>query len=101
MLSNIRIVLVNTSHPGNIGAAEWGMKPILLQQLHLVRPKHYTSAEATARSSGADDLLARGRVCAALLDDLGDALLDLLDAAGADATVGSRLDDQAPHPRHG
>ncbi|MEJ2644231.1 MAG: tRNA (cytosine(32)/uridine(32)-2'-O)-methyltransferase TrmJ [Gammaproteobacteria bacterium] len=66
MLSNIRIVLVNTSHPGNIGAVARAMKTMCLEQLYLVGPKVYPSAEATARASGADDLLARARVCATL-----------------------------------
>lgn len=66
MLSNIRIVLVNTSHPGNIGAVARAMKTMCLEQLYLVSPKIYPSAEATARASGADDLLARARVCATL-----------------------------------
>jgi tRNA (cytidine32/uridine32-2'-O)-methyltransferase len=52
-----RIVLVNTSHPGNIGAAARAMKNMGLDQLCLVEPLHFPSAEATARASGADDLL--------------------------------------------
>ena len=63
-----RIVLVNTSHPGNIGAAARAMKNMGLEQLCLVSPKCYPSAEATARASGADDLLARAD-CYASLDE--------------------------------
>ncbi len=62
MLSNIRIVLVETSHPGNIGAAARAMKNMRLSRLDLVAPHLYPSAEATSRASGADDLLARARV---------------------------------------
>lgn len=62
MLKNIRIVLVDTSHPGNIGAAARAMKNMRLEQLCLVTPQRYPSAEATARASGADDLLARAKV---------------------------------------
>jgi TrmH family RNA methyltransferase len=62
MLNNIRIVLVATSHPGNIGAAARAMKNMCLQQLHLVMPLVYPSDEATSRASGADDLLTRARV---------------------------------------
>ena len=58
----IRIVLVDTSHPGNIGAAARAMKNMGLSELVLVRPQQFPSAEATARASGADDLLARARV---------------------------------------
>jgi tRNA (cytidine32/uridine32-2'-O)-methyltransferase len=66
MSARIRIVLVNTSHPGNIGAAARAMKNMALQRLYLVQPKIYPSAEATARASGADDVLANAVVCASL-----------------------------------
>lgn len=66
MFSNIRIVLVDTSHPGNIGAAARGMKNMFLERLYLVRPKLYPNAEATARASGADDVLAAAKVCQTL-----------------------------------
>lgn len=66
MLSNIRIVLVETSHPGNIGAVARAMKNMCLQQLYLVNPVTYPSAEATARASGADDLLALAQTCDSL-----------------------------------
>ena len=66
MLENIRIVLSNTSHPGNIGAAARAMKTMELSRLYLVNPKRYPDAEATARASGADDLLARATVCSDL-----------------------------------
>lgn len=53
----VRVVLVETSHPGNIGAAARAMKTMGLTRLALVRPRHYPSAEASARASGATDLL--------------------------------------------
>jgi tRNA (cytidine32/uridine32-2'-O)-methyltransferase len=62
MCTNIRIVLVETSHPGNIGAVARAMKTMGLQSLYLVRPKTFPSAESTARASGADDLLERAQV---------------------------------------
>jgi TrmH family RNA methyltransferase len=61
-LSSIRIVLINTTHPGNIGATARAMKVMGLRQLHLVAPKVFPSAEATAMASGADDLLQRAVV---------------------------------------
>jgi tRNA (cytidine32/uridine32-2'-O)-methyltransferase len=70
MLSKVRIVLVNTSHPGNIGAVARAMKNMCLEQLVLVSPQHYPHAEATARASGADDLLARAQVVETLDDAL-------------------------------
>ena len=61
-LENIRFVLVGTTHPGNIGAAARAMKTMGLTKLHLVEPLHYPNAEATARASGADDVLANAVV---------------------------------------
>jgi len=61
-LERVRIVLINTTHPGNIGAAARAMKVMGLSSLHLVTPKTYPHAEATARASGADDILQRAQV---------------------------------------
>jgi TrmH family RNA methyltransferase len=58
----IRIVLVETSHPGNIGAAARAMKNMGLSELVLVNPKQFPHEEATVRASGADDVLAKARV---------------------------------------
>jgi TrmH family RNA methyltransferase len=69
MLSNVRVALLNTSHPGNIGGAARAMKTMGLTDLWLVNPLRYPDAEATARASGADDLLARAQVRQSL-DDL-------------------------------
>ncbi len=70
MLDQVRIVLVNTSHPGNIGAAARAMKNMGLQQLALVTPAQFPHADATARASGADDILANAMIC----DDLNQAI---------------------------
>lgn len=56
-LDAIRIVLVEPTHPGNIGATARAMKTMGLSRLHLVRPKSFPSADATARAAGADDIL--------------------------------------------
>src|ERR1044071_257690 len=60
--SEIRIVLVEPSHPGNIGAVARAMKNMAVRELVLVKPKQFPDPEATARASGADDLLAAARV---------------------------------------
>jgi len=57
VLNNIQIILVGITHPGNIGAAARAMKTMGLSQLRLVQPKHFPCAEATARATGADDIL--------------------------------------------
>ncbi|MDZ4730318.1 MAG: RNA methyltransferase [Xanthomonadales bacterium] len=62
LLSRIRVVLINTTHPGNIGAAARAMKVMGLSQLHLVTPGRFPDAEATALASGADDLLQHAQV---------------------------------------
>jgi len=62
-IANIRVIMINTSHPGNIGAAARVMKNMGLTRLYLVKPKHFPNAEATAMASGADDLLAKAVVC--------------------------------------
>ncbi|MBW8312961.1 MAG: RNA methyltransferase [Rhizobium sp.] len=54
---NIRIVLVGTQHPGNIGSAARAMKTMGLSALHLVAPERFPDPEAVALAAGADDLL--------------------------------------------
>jgi len=63
-------VLVETSHPGNIGAAARAMKTMGLHELYLVNPKQFPRAEATARAAGADDVLANAQVVESLQDAL-------------------------------
>ena len=58
----IRIVLVDPAHPGNIGAVARAMKNMGLTELHLVRPRYFPNSEATARASGAEDVLNAARV---------------------------------------
>ena len=60
---NVRIVLVETSHPGNIGAAARAMKNMGLENLSLVRPNRFPGEVSTARASGATDVLERAQVC--------------------------------------
>ncbi|MEO8135729.1 MAG: RNA methyltransferase [Betaproteobacteria bacterium] len=74
-LSRIRIVLCQTSHPGNIGAAARALKTMGLSQLVLVAPRQFPDREADARASGAIDVLAGARVCATLDDALAGCVL--------------------------
>ena len=53
----IRIVLVNPSHPGNIGSAARAMKTMNLKTLYLVQPKSFPDVKASVMASGADDIL--------------------------------------------
>src|SRR5690606_11158165 len=79
MLDRIRIVMVETTHPGNIGAAARAMNTMGLSDLRLIKPLQFPHVEATARASGSADILASARVCA----DLDEAL------AGATLVVGT------------
>ncbi len=81
MFEQIRIVLVHTTHPGNIGAVARAMKNMGLGELWLVAPKVFPCAEASARASGADDLLATARV----VDTLSEAVADCGLVIGASA----------------
>ena len=75
MSHNIRIVLVETSHPGNIGAAARAMKTMCLSELVLVNPGEFPHADASARASGAVDLLEQARVVTTLDEALADCTL--------------------------
>lgn len=77
LLTNIRVVLARTSHPGNIGAAARAMKTMGLSQLYLVDPAVFPNSQADAMASGATDVLAQARVCATLADALADTTLAL------------------------
>jgi tRNA (cytidine32/uridine32-2'-O)-methyltransferase len=62
MTSLVRIVLIDPSHPGNIGSVARAMKNMALSDLVLVRPRSFPHAESTALAAGADDILAGARV---------------------------------------
>ncbi|MEF8792934.1 RNA methyltransferase [Thiohalorhabdus sp.] len=70
---NPAVVLVAARHPGNIGATARAMKTMGLTRLMLVTPAHFPHAEASARASGASDILAGAEV----FPDLGAALADI------------------------
>ncbi len=78
---SIRIVLVGTTHPGNIGAVARATKNMGLSDIVLVEPRYFPHPEATARASGADDLLENARV----VETLADAVEDCVFVAGASA----------------
>ncbi len=83
VLARIRVVLIGTTHPGNIGAAARAMKNMGLSRLYLVSPKIYPSAEATARASGAHDVLAAAQE----VDSLDQALAGCVLTAGTSARL--------------
>lgn len=66
----IRIILVATSHPGNIGSTARAMKTMGLHRLYLVSPKIFPDPRAHELAAGADDILQQ----AIITDSLKDAL---------------------------
>ncbi|MFW5969328.1 MAG: RNA methyltransferase [Halofilum sp. (in: g-proteobacteria)] len=67
---NARFVLVEPSHPGNIGAAARALRVMDWHELVLVRPHAFPHADATAMAAGADDVLAAARICETLEEAL-------------------------------
>ncbi len=90
-LSRVSVVLVRTSHPGNIGAAARAMRTMGLADLVLVAPRHFPHPEATALAAGASGVLEDARV----VDTLAEALADRVLAVGFSA----RLRDLSHAPR--
>lgn len=72
VFDKIRIVLVNTTHPGNIGAAARALKNMGLTRLVLVDPKEYPSERATWRAASALDVLDRVQVVGTLDEAVAD-----------------------------
>jgi TrmH family RNA methyltransferase len=62
----IRIVLIGTQHPGNIGSAARAMKTMGLSNLVLVAPRRFPDPEASALAAGAEDILLQARVVGSL-----------------------------------
>ncbi|MGM0831445.1 RNA methyltransferase [Halomonas qinghailakensis] len=85
MLSNIRIVLVQTFHPGNIGATARAMKTMGLSELILVNPRAFPDDEATRMAAGATDVLEHAR-CVSSLEE---AVSDCVQVVGASARLRS------------
>jgi len=78
---DIRIVLINTSHPGNIGSAARAMKTMGLNQLYLVAPLAFPDQKAVELASGAQDVLAN----AIKVETLDEAISDCTLIAGSSA----------------
>ena len=83
MLNNIRIVLVETSHNGNIGSAARAMKTMGLTRLYLVAAKKPIDAQAIALAAGADDVVEN----AVIVDSLEQAIADCSLVIGTSARL--------------
>ncbi|MCL6416454.1 tRNA (cytosine(32)/uridine(32)-2'-O)-methyltransferase TrmJ [Aestuariirhabdus sp. Z084] len=72
MLDNVRIVLINTFHPGNIGSAARAMKTMGLSHLYLVDPEQHPSPQSESMAAGAKDVLAGATVVGTLQEAIAD-----------------------------
>lgn len=97
--ARIRIVLVGTQHPGNIGAAARALKTMGLSRLVLVAPEQYPADEAFRRAAGADDLLAAAGVVATLAEAVSDCRLVLGCTARSRRVALEELDPRAAASR--
>lgn len=77
LAARIRVVLVGTQHPGNIGSSARALKTMGLGRLVLVAPERYPHPEAQALAAGADDVLATAQVHPTLADAVADCRLVL------------------------
>lgn len=80
MFSRVCFVMVEPSHPGNVGSAARAIKTMGFSQLVLVNPKMPDAAshpDAIALASGASDVLETARVCATLEEALAPVTLAL------------------------
>lgn len=66
MSENIRIVLVETSHTGNMGSAARAMKTMGLSNLYLVNPQVQPDSHSIALSAGASDVIGNAKIVSSL-----------------------------------
>lgn len=82
-LDYIRVVLIQPTHPGNIGATARAMANMGVRHLALVQPHDFPSPEATARAAGAGHILENAMV----VDELDRAIADCALVVGASARL--------------
>lgn len=75
LMDRVRVVLVGTAHPGNIGGAARAMKNMGLRRLYLAAPVEYPHREATWRAVQATDVLDAAVVTASLAEAVADCTL--------------------------
>ena len=89
MKLQLKIILVETSHPGNIGASARAMKNMGVHELVLVNPQCYPHEDAFSRASGAEDILERAEIKHSLKEAIKDC--NFVAAATARSENGSGL----------
>ncbi len=85
-LDHIRIVLINTSHPGNIGGTARAIKNMGLSRLYLVEPKDYPNDRARYRAASALDILTNATICETLDEAVADCNL-VVGASARDRSI--------------
>ena len=93
ILDNIRIVMIHTSHPGNIGAAARAMKVMGLSDLCLVNPKSFPDDQANAMSANATDILDKATVVTTLAEAIADCRLVIGSSARHERTLSWDIQD--------
>jgi tRNA/rRNA methyltransferase len=91
-LARVRIVLSQTSHPGNIGSAARAMKTMGLSRLVLVAPRLFPAWEATSLAAGADDVLQNASVVATLDEALAGCVFSVAASARPRELISSVMD---------
>lgn len=94
-LQNVNIVMVETTHPGNIGAAARAMKNMGLTRLTLVNPKCPVGDRAYARASGANDVLDERITVTSLTEAIGDCQLVVGTSARLRSLAWPQLDPES------
>ena len=75
LASRLRVVLVGTQHPGNIGSAARAIKTMGFGRLVLVAPERFPHADAAALAAGAGDVLEAAAIHATLAEAIADCRL--------------------------
>jgi TrmH family RNA methyltransferase len=108
VLANLCVVMVETSHPGNIGSAARAMKTMGIHDLRLVAPRKPFSQDSWALASGANDVLEQAKIVPSLPEAIADCHIvigasaraerslqwPLMDARQCGEFVGQRLAEQ-------
>lgn len=86
-LQNLCVVMVATSHPGNIGSAARAMKTMGVGDLRLVAPHKPYSQETWALASGANDIVEQARIVPTLVEAVADCQVVIGSSARVERSV--------------
>jgi len=100
ILNNINIVMIQTSHTGNIGAAARAMKVMGLSKLYLVKPKSLPDEQSIAMSSNATDILENAIIVDTLSEAIADSQLVVGTSARHERTLSWDIQDSRSCGKH-